>query len=190
MTEDRKQRTEDRKQRAESTAIIGLPSSVVCLPSLIAASVLLPLIFVAGCRNRALEQARQEARDAKSAAQKMDYSLQAAAKEIATLKEELSTVRQDREEVQKRVDQLARERDQASVFAQQAQEAISNLTTRESGQKSITAALEKQIAELKILVEDQHKEIEQLRKGAAPQPGTATAQATENPPIADPNQKP
>jgi predicted nucleic acid-binding Zn-ribbon protein len=189
MTEDRGQRTEDRKRRAESTAIIGLPSSVVSFPSVIAVSALLPLVFAAGCRNRALEQAQQEAREAKTAVRKMDYSLEAAAKEIATVKEELSTVRQDREELQKRVDQLMRERDQASTFAQQAQEAISNLTTRESGQRSVTAALEKQIAELKTLVDDQHKLIEQL-KGAPAQPATTTAQATDKPATPDPNGKP
>lgn len=184
MMEDRGRRTEDRKRCAASTAIIGLPSSVVRLRSFVAAVTVLPLVFAAGCRNRALEQAQQEARESKAALGRMEYTLKTAAEEIETVKAELSTVRQDREELQKRVDQLIRERDQASTFAQQAQEAISNLTTRESGQRSVTAALEKQIAELKILVDDQHKLIEQL-KGAATPPATTTAQAT-----ADPNEKP
>jgi peptidoglycan hydrolase CwlO-like protein len=189
MTEDRGQRAEDRQRRAESTAIIGLPSSVVRLPFFIAVLMLLPLVFAAGCRNRALEEAQQQARDARSDLTKRDYSLKTAAEEIATLKEELSTVRQDREELQKRVDQLTHERDQAAGFAQQAQEAISNLTTRESGQRSVTAALERQIAELKTLVDDQHKLIEQL-KGAPAQPATATAHAVDRPANADPNERP
>jgi chromosome segregation ATPase len=189
MTEHTGQKTGDRRRRADSTAIIGLPSSVVRLPSCVAVLALLSLVLAAGCRNRALEQAQQEAREAKTAAKKMEYSLDTAAEEIATVKAELSSVRQDRDELQKRVDQLTHERDQAATFAQQAQEAISNLTTRESGQRSVTAALEKQIAELKILVDDQHKLIEQF-KGAAAQPATTTAQATDKPAAADPNEKP
>lgn len=189
MTEGRRRRTENRRRSAESTAIIGLRSSALRCTSFVVLA-LLPLVFAAGCRNRALEQAQQEAREAKTAVNKMNYSLQTAAKEIATVKEELSSVRQNRDELQKQVDQLMGERDQASTFAQQAQEAISNLTTRESGQRSVTAALEKQIAELKILVEDQHKLIEELRKGAAAQPATTTAQATDKPSTVDPNEKP
>ncbi len=188
MMEDRGLRTEDRKRRSETAVIIGLPSSVLCLRPFVVLG-LLPLVFGAGCRNRALEEAQQEARESKASAKRMEYSLKTAAEEIATVKTELSTVRQDREELQKRVEQLSRERDQAAGFAQQAQEAISNLTTRETGQKSVTAALEKQIAELKTLVDDQHKLIEQL-KGTAAQPATTTAQATDKPTPADPNEKP
>jgi predicted Zn-dependent peptidase len=184
MTKVRRQRIKDRKQSAEGITVIGLLSSALRPLSFVIVLALLPLLFAAGCRNRALEQARQEAREAKTAAKKMDYSLQTAAEEIARVKAELSSVRQDRDELQKRVDQLTRERDQASTFAQQAQEAISSLTTRESGQRSVTAALEKQIAELKTLVEDQQKLIDHLQKGAA------TAQATEKPPTPDPNAKP
>ncbi len=189
MTEVRRRRTEDGKQNAEGIPVIGLSSSALRPLCFVTVVTLLPLLLAAGCRNRALEQAQQEAREAKTTVKKMDYSLQAAAKEIATVKEELSSVRQNRDELQKQVDQLMRERDQASTFAQQAQEAISNLTTRESGQRSVTAALEKQIAELKILVEDQHKLIEQL-KGAAVQPATTTAPATDKPSTPDPNEKP
>jgi archaellum component FlaC len=188
MTQDSGQRIENRKRRTESTAIIGLPSSVVRLPRFLAVLVLLPLVFAAGCRNRALEQAQQESREARVTIERLKASVNAAAKEIATMREELSSVRQDRDALQKRVDQLTYERDQASVFAQQAQEAISNLTTRESGHRSVTAALEKQIAELKILVDDQHKLIEQL-KGAAGQPATTAAQAMDKPAPADPNER-
>ena len=182
MTEDRGQRTEDRKGSAERTAIIGLRLSALRCTSFILLT-LLSLLLAAGCRNRALEQAQQESRDAKVTVEKLKASVNAAAREIATVKEELSSVRQNRDELQKQVDQLMRERDQASTFAQQAQEAISSLTTRETGQRSVTAALEKQIAELNTLVEDQRKLIEQLK-------GTTTAQATEKPPTPDPNAKP
>ncbi len=189
MTEDRRQRTEDRRQSAEETAVIGRSSSALHRLSLVAVFGLLPLLFATGCRNRALEQAQQESRDARVTIEKLKASVNAAAKEIATAKEELNSVRQSRDELQKQVEQLMRDRDQASTFAQQAQEAISKLTTQESGQKSVTAALERQIAELKTLVEDQQKLIEQL-KGAAAQPATTTAQAPDKPSTSDPNEKP
>ena len=188
MTKDRRPRTEDARQDAEGIAVIGRPFSALCLPSFVVLS-LLPLLLVAGCRNRALEQAQQEARENKATVARLNGSVAMAAKEIATLKEELTSVRQNRDNLEKQMEQLRRERDQASTFAQQAQEAISNLTTRESGQRSVTAALEKQIAELKTLVEDQHKLIEQL-KGAATQPATTPAHAPDKPASADPNEKP
>jgi len=176
---------EDRGQNAGGSAGICLVPSVVCRLPAVALPVLLLLLFAAGCKNRALEQAQQESRDAKVTVEKLKSGLNAAALEIATVKEELNSVRQNRDELQKQIDQLIHERDQASTFAQQAQEAISSLTTRESGQRSVTAALEKQIAEMKILVEDQHKLIEQL-KGAAAQPATTT----DKPPVPEPNEKP
>jgi len=189
MTDDRRQGTRDARQSAEGISVIGPSLPAFCLPVPVVVLAVLPFLLAAGCKNRALELARQEARDAKVAAKRMDVSLEAAAKEIATLKEELSSVRQNRDNLQKQVDQLMHERDQASTFAQQAQEAISNLTTRETGQKSVTASLEKQIAELKTLVEDQQKLIEQL-KGTAASPATTTAQAADKPSAPDPNQKP
>jgi len=189
MTEDSRPRTEDRRRRAEETAIIGRPRSAFRRLSVVGIWALLPVLFATGCRNRALEQAQQESRDARVTIEKLKASMNAAAREIATVKAELSSVRQNRDELQKQVEQLLHERDQASTFAQQAQDAISKLTTQESGQRSVTAALEKQIAELKTLVEDQNKLIEQL-KGTATPPATATAQATDKPPTSDPNEKP
>ncbi len=187
MTEDRRRRTEGRRPGAEGIRVIGLSPSALCVRSFIVLA-LLPILLTAGCKNRALEQARQEARENKAKVERLNGSVDMAAKEIATLKEELSSVRLSRDNLQKQVDQLVRERDQASTFAQQAQEAISSLTTRESGQRSVTAALERQIAELKTLVEDQHKLIEQLQKGGAAQP--ATAPAADKPSAPDPNEKP
>jgi len=189
MTEDRGPRTEQTRQSAKGVPVIGRSFFAVRSPSVVVIA-LVPLLLAAGCRNRALEQAQQEARENKAAVARLNGSVAMAAKEIATLKEELSSVRQSRDGLEKQVEQLKRERDQTATFAQQAQEAISGLTVRESGQRSVVAALEKQLAEQKILVEDQRKLIEQLQKGAAGQPVTATAQAADKPPTADPNEKP
>jgi hypothetical protein len=86
---------------------------------------------------------------------------------------------------------LVRERDQASTSAQQAQEAVTRLTSQATGQGSVTAALQKQIAELKTLVEDQQKLIDQLQKGAtAPLVTTPPAQSADKQVTPDPNEKP
>jgi chromosome segregation ATPase len=156
---------------------------IIRLLSLIA---VLPL-FLAGCKGRALEEAQQEAREAKATVNKLNYSLKTAAEEIATAKAELEAVRQSRDENQKQMEQLIRERDQASVSAQHAQEAVTRLTTQASGQGSMTTALQKQVAELKTLVDEQQKEIDQLRKDAPAQPATPAADKPSTP---DPNQVP
>jgi chromosome segregation ATPase len=162
-----------------------VPSSIVRKPSSVAFLTLLLLLLSAGCRNRALDQAQQEAREAKTTLYKLNYSLKTAAEEIATVKAELSSVRQNRDELQKQVEQLTRERDQASMFAQRAQEAITRLTTQTDGQGSTTVVLQRQVSELKTLVEEQQKLIDQLQKGVTAQPAAPPAQAAT-----EPNEKP
>lgn len=170
--DDRRHRTEDgRTPRVFSVA--WLLSSVVCL-----------LVLPVGCRNRALEQAQQDAREAKANLNKLNYQLKTLEEKIATKEAELFAVQQSREEMEKRVGQLQQERDQTATFAQQAQEAITRLTTQSSSRTDMTAALEKQVAELKSLVEEQQKLIEQLQKGPAAQP----AGGTKASPPAEPNQ--
>ena len=170
--DDREHRTEDgRTPRVFSVA--WLLSSVVCL-----------LVLPVGCRNRALEQAQQDAREAKANLNKLNYQLKTLEEKIATKEAELFAVQQSREEMEKRVSQVQQERDLAATFAQQAQEAITRLTTQSSSRIDMTAALEKQVAELKSLVEEQQKLIEQLQKGTAAQP----AGGTKASPPTEPNQ--
>jgi chromosome segregation ATPase len=132
-----------------------------------------------------LEQAQQEARDAKATVGRLNLNLTAAQNEIATIKAELKAVRQNRDDLQKLVDQLARERDQASTFARDAQEAITRLSAKESRQNSTTVALQKQIDDMKILIEEQRKLIEQLHKDAPAEPVDATRQPA---PPTEPNE--
>lgn len=165
-----------------------LESSTVCHPSGLVLFALLPLFLLGGCEGRALEEARQEARDAQVTIEKLKYNLNEANREISRLKAELGAVRQTRDEVQNRIVRLIEERDQASALAQQNQEMVVQLTTRASGQATATMALEKQIAELKALVEDQQKLIEQLQKGAPAEPPTEVG--AEPLPAVEPNQTP
>jgi chromosome segregation ATPase len=168
-----------------------LKLSIVRRLSPVAVFTLLPALLLAGCKGRALDEAQQEAREAKATVNKLNYSLKTAAEENATVKAELHAVQQNRDELKKRVDQLEQERDQASTSAQHAQEAITRLTTQANGQGSTAAALQKQVAELKTLVEEQQKLIDQLQKGAPAQPvATAPAQAADKSTTPDPNQTP
>jgi len=125
------------------------------------------VVLLAGCDKRAVEQAQQEAREAKTAVQQLKHNLALAEKEIASTKAELNAVRQSRDELQGKIDQLAKERDEALEYAQQAQEA---LKAASGDQASTTAALQKQNAELTALVAEQQKLIDQLQKGAEAEP--------------------
>jgi chromosome segregation ATPase len=172
--------TDDRRPMSRLSFTFCPLFSVICLP-----------VLLAGCKGRALEDAQQEAREAKATINRLNYSLKTAAEEIATVKEELAAVRQNRDEIQKQLDQLTRERDQAAAFAQNAQEAITRLTTQASGQGNTAAVLQKQVTELKTLVDEQQKLIEQLQKGATAQPvATGVVQTGDKPATPDPNGTP
>jgi len=154
---------------------------------------LLGLLLPAGCRDRGLKQAQEEARDAKAAAARLEGSLGVARREITDAKAELKAVKQTRDELQEQIDKFRQERDQALALSQQARDLVTNLSARADGQAGVTAGLEKQIADLKVLVQDQQKIIEELQKGVAAQPvdaETAVVTDKEKAPPAEPNDKP
>jgi phage shock protein A len=119
-------------------------------------------LVAGGCDKRGLEEARQEARDAKMEKVKLEKNLADAFQEISALKAELDAVRQSRDQFQEQLDALKQERDE---LARQAQEVITQLTTRASGQASTTAALQRQVDELQALVDEQQTIIEELQQG-------------------------
>ncbi len=125
----------------------------------------LALLVTGGCGKGGLEEAQQEAREAKATVKKLELNLDRAMREISDLKNELGVVRETRDELQRQVDQLAQERDKASVLAQQAEQVITHLSTRAEGQVNTTATLRKQIDDLKAVVADQQALIEELQKG-------------------------
>jgi chromosome segregation ATPase len=125
----------------------------------------LGLLVTAGCGKASVEEAQQEAREAKATVKKLELNLDRAMREISDLKNELGVVRETRDELQRQVDQLVQERDKASVLAQQAEQVITHLSTRAEGQVSTTAALRKQIEDLRAVVADQQALIEELQKG-------------------------
>lgn len=139
------------------------------------------LLATPGCGDSDLEKAQKDAREAKATVKKLELSLERAMREISDLKNELSVVRQTRDELQKQVDQLAQERDKAAVLAQQAEQVITHLSTRAEGQVGATAALRKQIDDLKAVVADQQALIEELQKGGTAEtvaPGQAEGAGT------------
>lgn len=154
---------------------------------------LLGLLLPAGCRDRSLQKARQEAGDAKATVARLELRLAGALQEISDQKAELKAVRQTRDELQEQMDKIKQERDQALTLAGQAKEAITNLTVRSSSQAGATAGLEKQIADLKNLVQEQQKIIEEFQRGVTGQPTEAEVPgetAKDKAPPAEPNEKP
>jgi chromosome segregation ATPase len=147
---------------------------------------LLGLLLPAGCGDRGAQQARQEASDAKATAAALEVKLARAVQEISDLKAELKAVKQTRDELQEQTDKVKQDRDQALTLAQQAKEVITDLSEKADGQASVTASLEKQIAALKVQVQEQQKTIDDLQKKAAAQP-TEAATPVE---IPEPNEKP
>ncbi len=139
--------------------------------------------LLAGCDKQAVEQAQQEAREAKAAVQQLKHSLGLAQKEIASTKAELNAVTQSRDELQGRIGQITRERDEAREDAQKAQE---SLRARSSGQASATASLQQKIVELNALVAEQQNLIDQLQKSAGAEPAVPP---TEPVPAAEPNEE-
>ena len=155
---------------------------------------LLGLLLPAGCRGRSTQQARQEASNAKATVAKLELRLAGATQEISDLKVELKAVKRTRDELQEQIDKSRQERDQALALSQQAKELVTDLSARADGQAGVTAGLEKQIAQLKTLVQEQQKIIEDLRKEAVVQPVAETEASEEakdkTPPPTEPNEKP
>ncbi|OHB68495.1 MAG: hypothetical protein A2Y77_08685 [Planctomycetes bacterium RBG_13_62_9] len=158
---------------------------------LLLASLLLP----AGCENRGVQKAREEAADAKATVARLQLSLAEVKKENASLNAELKAVRQTRDELQEQVDRFGQEREEASSLARQARDMITQLTARADDQAGATMTLEKQIAELKAQLKERDAVIEALQKGAATaQPVVnetpVEAAATEETPTTEPNETP
>jgi chromosome segregation ATPase len=151
---------------------------------------LLGLLLSVGCKDRDMEK---QVSDAKANAAKLELRLAGAIQEISDLKAELKAVRQTRDELQEQSDKTKQERDHAVTLAEQAKEAITTLTATTKGQAGATTGLEKQIADLKALVAEQQKVIDELQKGAAAQPAAAETTgdaAKDKTPPTEPNEKP
>ena len=128
------------------------------------------LLGVAGCSDSDLEEAKKEAREAKTTVAKLQVQLAKTVEDHDALKAELNVVRQTRDELQKQVDSLTEERDGALGLAEQAEQVITNLSDRAAGQTNTQASLQKEIAELKALIAEQQALIEELQAGVSIDP--------------------
>lgn len=161
------------KQRKTAAGSVTLPLirlRAEILSPIVSTGFLLLSVVLAGCTNRGLEQAQEEAAEAKATVERLKFNLEQARKEISTLKAEFGAVRQSRDELEEKIAQLIKERDQAATVARQAQEVINELAVRSSGQAGKTVALQQQITDLRALAEEQQALIEQLQKGVAVEP--------------------
>jgi chromosome segregation ATPase len=145
------------------------------------------LLALSGCTDGDAEDARKEAREAKKKVSTLELSLARAQQQITDLKEELNVVRETRDELQRQVDQLGPELDKARLVAGEAEQIITHLSTRAEGQNTATAALEKEMAELKALVADQAALIEELQNVAAEEPIPTDVSLEDEPAVVDPN---
>ena len=136
------------------------------MPAVAASILTICVLTLTGCKGRELEKARREAREAKVTVVRLRKNLDDAKDEISELKAERDAFRQARDELQQRENQLIEDQEEASALVQRAEEMIKQLTARANGQAGATAALEKQIADLKTLVAEQEKIIEELQQGA------------------------
>ncbi len=128
------------------------------------------LLGVAGCSDSDLEEAKKEAREAKTTVAKLQVQLAKVVEDHEALKAELNVVRQTRDDLQKQVDGLIEERDSALGVAEQAEQVITNLSDRAAGQTNTQASLQKEIGELKALVAEQQALIEELQAGVSVDP--------------------
>jgi len=144
---------------------------------------------LSGCEESELEEARQDARRAKATVSTLELNIAKSEQTISDLKEELSIVRETRDDIQKQIDQLIQERDQATMLAEQAEQVITHLSDRASGQSTTTAALQKEIEELKALVADQAALIEELQKGVSEGTTIEDVSLDDPPLVVDPNQE-
>lgn len=171
-------------QRTRVTGQATLPlarSRAGSMPIITSVGLLLSWILLAGCADRGLEQAQEEAAEAKATVERLKFNLEQARKETSTLRAEFNAVRQSRDELEEKVARLIEERNHAATVARQAQDVINDLAARSSGQAGTTAALEQEITELKALVAEQQALIEQLQKGV-------TAEPPEEPPVEVPQE--
>lgn len=133
-----------------------------------------PLVLLSGCDEAALEKAQQEAREAKTAVQRLKHTLALADKEIAKLRDELIAVQKVRDDLRSQIAAANSERDEALEIVQKTQESLA----RASGQAGTAAALQKQVADLNTVVAEQRKQIEELLKAAAAGPAVAPPTTT------------
>ena len=126
------------------------------------------LLALPGCTEGDLEEAQQDAREAKKKVSTLEFSLA-------------------QDELQRQVDQLVPELDKARLLAGEAEQVIAKLSTRAKGQTSTTAALQKEIVDLKTLVADQAALIEELQKGSVEEPILTDGPPDDEPPVTDPN---
>jgi chromosome segregation ATPase len=130
---------------------------------------LLPLAGV-GCDDRGSSQARQELVSAKAEAERLKFNLEQARQEISELEAELNAVRQSGDALQQRIAQLVEERDDALGFAAEAQKALTRVASQAQGQATATAEMEREIVQLRALVDEQQELIEQFQQGGSDAP--------------------
>lgn len=136
-----------------------------------------------GCKDQEKEKALLEAEQARAELNKSKGDLARTRRELADLKQELEAAKETRDELHLTVEQLIKERTGA---AEQTQETVRALTAQSTEQAQSVESLQKEIKQLRTLIEtqqaliaEQQATIEQLQK-APEMPAAAAADGEPN----------
>ena len=168
---------------ASRTRILGFLAAAVCM---------LP---AAGCKDKQTEKLLVEAEQTKAELNKAKGDLTRTRREMADLKRELDAAKETRDELHLTVERLLKERSGVAAAAEQTQEAVRTLTAQSTEHAQIVESLQKDIKQLRALIEtqqtliaEQQATIEILRKNPdLPAGTTKSGGSTEGQPLSEPN---
>ncbi len=144
---------------AGKTRMLGFMAAVVCT------------LVPAGCKDKEREKALVEAEQTQAELNKVRGDLARTRREMADLRKELAAAKETRDELHLKVEQLLKERSGVTAAAEKTQETVRALTAQSTEQAQSVESLQKEIKQLKTLVEtqqtlitEQQATISELRK--------------------------
>jgi chromosome segregation ATPase len=123
--------------------MLGLLAAVVCT------------LAPGGCKDREKERALLEAEQARTESNKAKGDLARTRREMADLKQELEAAKETRDELHLKVEQFVKERTGVAAAAEQTQETVRTLTAQSNEQAQSVESLQKDIRDLRTLIETQ-----------------------------------
>jgi predicted RNase H-like nuclease (RuvC/YqgF family) len=140
-------------------------------------------LALGGCKNKEKERALVEAEEARTELNKVRGDLARTRREVADLRKELVAAKETRDELHLKVEQLLKERTGVAAAAEQTQETVRALTAQSTEQAQSVESLQKEIKQLRMLIEtqqalitEQQATIAELQKTPGVPAGTTVGQ--------------
>ena len=156
---------------ARRTRMLGFLAAVVCT------------LACVGCKDKEKEKALVEAEEARTELNKVRGDLARTKREVTDLRKELDAAKETRDELHLKVEQLIRERTGVAAAAEQTQETVRALTAQSTEQAQSVESLQKEIKQLRALIEtqqalitEQQATIAELQKTPGVPAGTTAGQ--------------